>query len=84
MISELLIKQFVRERDEAAKSYDVKRFRTFYRKWADMGFYHLLLPEDDYILAITMRKMVCMMESATPEEKAEAKEWLERRGYTEF
>ena len=70
------------ERDRVAKSYDVQEFKKFFRKWQSMGVYDptLSVPRDE-VIEITMRKMVYSMKSATAEERAEAKEWLESRGY---
>lgn len=70
------------ERDKVAKSYDVAEFKKFFRKWQNLGVYDptLNVPKDK-VIEITMRKMVYSMKSATEEERAEAKEWLESRGY---
>ena len=70
------------ERDKVAKSYDVAEFKKFFRKWQSIGVYDptLSVPKDK-VIEITMRNLVYSMRSATEEEKAEAKEWLESRGY---
>lgn len=77
-----LTKQWIKERDEAAKSYDVEKFKAFYRKYSRLGIYNYILPPDE-VIEITMRKMVCNITSATKEEVAEARAWLHIRGYTE-
>lgn len=75
-------KQFVNERDKAAKSYDVATFREFYTKWMLKGAYVLPLPSNDRVIEITMRKMVYHANSSTVAERLEAKRWLEERGCT--
>ena len=78
---ENLNKQWIKERDEAAQSFDVEKFKLFYLKWAKRGFYELrLLPPDD-VLEITMRKMVVNIVNPDPRKYEEAKEWLLSRGY---
>ena len=71
-----------RERDEAAKSYDVEKFKKFYYKWHKRGIYDSITLPSDEVLEVIMRKMVYNMASATEEEKAEAKKWLEEHGST--
>lgn len=73
------IKQWMKERDAAAKSYDLDVFKAFYDKWARKGFYSMKLPKDE-VIEISMRKMVCNMKSSTDEEKEEAMQWLEEHG----
>lgn len=75
------VKLWLKERDEVMKTYDVEKFKEFYLKWKNRGFYLLGLPSDS-VIERSMRKGVYHMESATEEEKAEAKEWLESHGYT--
>ncbi len=74
------IKQWIKERDKASLSYDVKKFRQFYVKWQMAGIYQKTLSVDDNVVEIMMRKMVYHIDSATPEQKAEAKKWLEDHG----
>lgn len=66
-----------KERDEVVKTYDVEKFKDFYRKYQLLGVYPgvIQLPSDKVIEA-TMHKMVYHMKSATAKEKAEAKAWL--------
>jgi hypothetical protein len=42
--------------------------------------YQKQLPSDDNVVEIMMRKMVYHINSATPEQKADAKKWLEDHG----
>ena len=73
------LNKWKRERDKAVKSYDVEKFKKFYRKWEKRGLYNIELPPDD-ILEISLRKMVFHMQDATDEEKAEAEVWLLEHG----
>ena len=73
-------KQFIKDRDEAAKSYDVETFRKFYRKYQILGVYHVGLPTNNEVIERTMRKIVYNVESSTEEEKAEAEKWLIEHG----
>lgn len=75
-----LISLFVKERDAACKSCDVRTFRMFYQKWMHMGVYRIPLPSDDRVIEILMRKCLYHTASATPEEKQLAKEWLTAHG----
>lgn len=71
------------ERDRVCKTYDIEEWKKFFRKWQGVGVYdpRVRIPKDE-VIEISLRKMVYNMNSATDEEKAEAKEWLESRGYT--
>ena len=82
MISDETIKEWVKERDEVVLSYDVERFRVFYEKWKALGVYEIDLPENDFVVEVSMRNMVGMMASATPEQKEDAKQWLLERGFS--
>ncbi len=68
------------ERDEVVKTYDIERFKTFYKKWQTRGFYDIPLTQDDKVIEIVMRKMVYNIKSSTEEEKAEAERWLTEHG----
>ena len=72
-----LVALWTKERDEVVKTYDVEKFKDFYRKYQLLGVYpsEIRLPKDEVIL-ISMHKMVYHMKSATAKEKAEAKAWL--------
>lgn len=81
MLDKKKLKEFVKERDKVVKTYDVEKFKEFYAKWENKGYYYLPLPKDN-IIEISLRKMVYNMKSATEQEKTEAKAWLEERGCT--
>lgn len=70
---------WLKERDEVVKTYDVNKFKDFYNKWKSMGLYNLPLPTDS-VIEISMRKMVYHMTSSTNIEKEEAKKWLIEHG----
>lgn len=76
------IKQFITERDEAMKSYDVQKFRDFFVKWTFKGAYDMPLPTNDKVIEVMMRKCVYHMKSSTIKERLEAKRWLEDHGCT--
>lgn len=78
-----LVKQWVKERDEAAQSFDVEKFKAFHEKWAKLGIYdkRIKLPPDS-VIEITMRKMTCNIQNPNPKKLEEARQWLEDRGYT--
>lgn len=75
---EKMLKDFVKERDEAVITYDVETFKKFYAKW--FGVYEVQLPSDP-VLEISMRKMVYAITSFTEEQREEAKKWLVERDY---
>jgi len=75
------LKKWIKERDEVVKTYDVEKFKDFYKKWSKKGLYTLRLPADN-IIEISMRKMVYHMTSATEEEKKAAEKWLLDHGST--
>ena len=77
---EKMLKDFVKERDEAVITYDVETFKKFYNKWHKLGVYDIPLPVDA-VLEISMRKMVYSITSFTEEQRNEAKNWLIERGY---
>ena len=74
-------KQWLKERDEAIYTFDVKKFKAFYRKWVKRGYYEEPLPSDE-VLEVAMRKMVCALSDPRADKLAEAKEWLTERGYS--
>lgn len=76
------MKIWLKERDEVCQTFDVEKFKKFYRKWKKMGVYDLGLPTDE-VIEIAMRKAVCNMTKADTEKKREAKKWLKDRGYSE-
>ena len=74
-------KQWLKERDEAVLSFDVEKFKKFYRKWTKLGVYNVPMPSDR-IIEIALRKGVCAMLNPPPDKLDEAKRWLDERGYT--
>ena len=74
-------KQWLKERDEAAYSFDVDKFKKFYEKWQKRGVYNMPLPSDE-VIEISMRKMVCSMANPDEDKLAEARAWLSERGYS--
>ena len=71
-----LMEQWVKERDEAALSFDVETFRTFYEKWKRRGFYAIKLPDNDYVIEIAIRKMILGIANPPEDKKQEAIDWL--------
>lgn len=71
-----ILTAYIVDRDKAVRSLDVKKFRKFCKKWKTP-----YIPTDE-VLEITMRKMLYNLYSATDEERNNAKEWLESRGYS--
>lgn len=74
------LKAWQKERNEACISYDVNKFRKFYRKWLALGIYGKPLPKDDIVIEITMRKMVYHIMDFTYDQREEAKAWLLEHG----
>lgn len=75
-------KIWLQERDEVVKTYDIDKFKEFYRKWQMRGIYHMPLPNDDRVIEISLRKMVYHMTSTTKQEKEDAEKWLIEHGYS--
>ena len=72
-------KLWIKERDEAIRTLDVEKFKRFYDKWKAKGVYVINLPSD-FVIEITLYKMLYNLGDATDEEKSKAKEWLESKG----
>ena len=83
MKADLLMAQFVRERDEAVKTAirtnDLRVFKRFYARWKAKGIYPIGLPSDE-VLWLTLYKMLYHTKDATEEEKAMAERWLVAHG----
>ena len=77
-----MMHRWVKERDKVVKTLDVQKFKTFYYKWKRRGVYQLDLP-DDYVIEISMRKMILAIASSTEKEKEDARQWLYERGYSD-
>lgn len=75
------LQTWIRERDEAACSFNIAKFKKFFNKYAKMGVYPgvLELPSDE-VLEITMRKMVLAMANPPADKYSEACEWLTAHG----
>lgn len=71
-----MIKQFNKDRDKAVLSLDANTFKDFCKKWHN----YIPMPKDE-VIEITMRKMACHITSLPEDFRAEAKKWLEDRGY---
>lgn len=71
---------WLKERDEAIRTQDVAKFKEFYKKWTERGFYRNGLPSDE-VIEISLRKMLYNLGNVTDQEKAEAEKWLTERGY---
>lgn len=82
MVDDKLHREWLKERDEMVKSYDVQKFKDFMKKWTELGVYHLDFFPSDEVIEISMRKMVYHFTTSTHKERADAKRWLESRGYT--
>lgn len=72
-----LFEIYNKDRNKAVLSLDVETFKKFCKKWS------LPVPPTDEIIEITMRKMACHIPSLPDDFKADAKKWLEDRGYTD-
>lgn len=75
-------KQWLKERDEVLYTFDVEKFKSFYRKWAKRGIYEDKVLPDDKVLEISMRKMICNLANPREDKLAEARAWLSERGYS--
>ena len=77
-----LLKEYIKDRDDAVLSLDLDKFKAFAKKWIDKG----LLPNSfincsDEVIKSTMCKIVLGLKDA-PEDKVEAaKTWLIDNGY---
>lgn len=74
-------KQWLKERDEAIYTFNVEKFKAFYRKWEKRGFYTEPLPSDE-VIEVSMRKCVCGLANPREDKLAEARAWLAERGYS--
>lgn len=73
--------EWLKERDEVVKTYDIEKFKQFFRKWQVKGIYDRKMPlPADEVIEISLRKMVYHMTSATEEQKKEAEAWLIAHG----
>lgn len=72
--------EWLRERNEAVGSLDIKTFKAFYRKWQKTGVYTKALPTDK-VAEIAMHQMAVEIISLPAEVREKAKQWLLERGY---
>lgn len=77
-----ITKKWRKELDAAVLSFNVEKFRRFYKKWKALGIYQDTLPADP-ILEISLRKMALNLRSASPLQKLYARKWLKERGYSD-
>ena len=73
--TEAFIKSFVKERDEALLSMDVKRIREYAKK------YHVPCPKKDEVVLAGAAKAIRHLTNATQEQKAAAEKWLLEHGF---
>jgi hypothetical protein len=69
------LEQYVKERDKALLSFDIKKVKKLCRKW------EIVMPDNDVVLYAGMMKAICDLKKATPEEKARAQEWLTKNKF---
>lgn len=81
-LTEAQFKKWKKERDEAAYSFNVYKFKAFYNKWKRKGVYDAPLPPDE-VIEIAMRKMILAMKNPKPAKLAEAKAWLAEHNLSE-
>ncbi len=81
MITDELLRQWRKDRDKAVRSLNVSTFKKMYYKYKRVGIYQLELP-DDYIIEISMRKMLYHLPGASEHEKRMAADWLKIHGCT--
>lgn len=76
-----LMAEWLKERDEVVKTYDIEKFKQFFRKWQVKGIYDrtMPLPADD-VIELSLHKMVYHMTSSTEQEKKDAELWLIMHG----
>lgn len=70
---------WLKERDEVIRTQDIDKFKEFYQKWTERGFYRGGLPSDE-VIEISLRKMLYHLGNATEQEKAYAEKWLLEHG----
>ena len=61
---------YVKERDKALLSFDIKKMKKFCRKW------EIPAPADDVAFYAGMMKAICELNKATALDKARARKWL--------
>lgn len=72
--------EWLKERNKAVGSLDLKTFKAFYRKWQKAGIYTKALPTDK-VAEIAMYEAAVEIISLPAEVRERAKQWLLDRGY---
>lgn len=72
--------QWIKEREEALLSLDLKKYKAFYKKWLKEGIYTIPLPDNDMIIEISMRQALLGMEDISEGKMIEAQLWLIAHG----
>lgn len=72
--------EWLKERNEAVASLDLKTFKAFYRKWQKAGVYTKALPTDKAV-ELAMYMMAVEIISLPAEVREKAKQRLLERGY---
>lgn len=72
--------EWIKERDEAVLTFDLSKFKAFYRKWQRKGIYTKPLPVDDLVVNIAIRQMALAIKDAPKDKVKEAKQWLVEHG----
>jgi len=75
MLTNNEFKEWIKERNEAVESLNLKKFKAFYRKWQKEGVYLQPLPEDK-IVELAMYKSAVEILSMPEEVKEKALKWL--------
>jgi hypothetical protein len=66
---------YVKERDKALLSFDVKKMKKLCKKW------EIPAPADDLVFYAGMMKAICELNKATLLDKTRAKKWLINNGF---
>lgn len=74
-------KQWIKERDEAVATLDVRKFKSFYQKWQMQGVYERSLPNNDKVIEISMYKCAVNITTMPKEVHDKAAAWLTAHGY---
>ena len=70
------LRQYVKDRDAAFLSLDLKKIRAFADK------YGCELPDNEEVMWITIHKVICNTTSATKEQRNNSLMWLFLHGYS--
>lgn len=79
----VLIEEYVRERNKAVLSLDVRTFKDFVIRWTKKGgLPSCFIIADDNVIEIALRQMVLGIADAPEDKIEEARAWLKARGYS--